>query len=504
VTVAAGLTLVLLGPAVCTAPETGPGWVFARARAGVPEKTLAVVDFQVGEEAFPKAVTYAERVEEELSGARFFTVLPSADAARALAASGDELEPVDAATVTRLTQRLGEVEELVYTRPKRAIKKLKGLVVQLDEALGHAVPDAAARALYFKLHIKLARAYSDLGKEHATRAVMRKMVAFLGSAEVTEDNFHPKIVALWRETVARAAKADHASLRVSSVPPGLPVLINGRRLEGVTPLMLGALAPGSAVVTVDSPRGSISRRVTLVANETATLKLDVDRALALRVRDDRVGLHFPDAETYHRRAGDLAAWLGERLRVDRVLLCGLVPKDGGVFLTGILVDTATGKVEQSKELYTKPNVISRLRVRQLAGFFQGIFVETQMKPWYTSWLGWTGVGVAVAGAVAGPLLWLQYESTLTEIQCTKGPPECKTEAERALLAGDAKAYRALGGTGFVLAGLGAAAAIVGFVWVRDEELAEEPEQAATGLRLRALSPALLPGGTPGVSGVLTF
>lgn len=488
--------------------EGGPvhGWASAQARGAAPETTLAVVDFQVGEQRFDKAVTYAQRVEDELSGTRFFTVLPSADAARTLKAGATGLEPVDAEAVGRLAQRLREVEDLIYSRPRRAIKRLKALSVQLDEALGHAVPDDAARALYFRLHIKLARAFSDLGKEAETRAIMRQMLGFLGTATVTEDNYHPKVVALWRETVAHAAKAPHASLRVSSVPAGLPVRINGRLLAGVTPLMLGALTPGAATVSVRSPRGDVSRRVSLAAGETAIVNIDVDRTLALRVRSGRVGLRFPDADTYHRRAAALAADVGRRLHVDRVLLCGLVRKDDRVFLTGLLVNCSTGKIGQRKELYTKPNVISRLRVQQLAGFFQGVFIETEMKPWYTSWLGWTGVGVAVAGAVAGPLLWGQYESALTDVRCTKGPPTCKTEAQRALLAGDAKTYRALGGTGFVLAGLGVAAAVIGFVWVRDEELAEEPETASgsPSPRLRALTPTLLPGGTPGLAGVLTF
>ncbi len=63
--------------------------------------------------------------------------------------------------------------------------------------------------------------------------------------------------------------ATRGAVRIESIPPGLPVTMEGRE-RGVTPITIGQLRPGRHDVLV----GGLARKVDVAANEVATLRVD--------------------------------------------------------------------------------------------------------------------------------------------------------------------------------------------------------------------------------------
>jgi hypothetical protein len=61
------------------------------------------------------------------------------------------------------------------------------------------------------------------------------------------------------------------NLRVSSTPTGAQVLVDGKA-RGVTPLTLADLSPGTHELELKSEAGSVTRTVTIAANQTATVE----------------------------------------------------------------------------------------------------------------------------------------------------------------------------------------------------------------------------------------
>jgi hypothetical protein len=68
----------------------------------------------------------------------------------------------------------------------------------------------------------------------------------------------------------RGGAAGMGRIRVESDPPGAKVVLGGRD-RGPTPLTIDGLRPGSYTVVLESPKGAVSRTVTVRADRTTTI-----------------------------------------------------------------------------------------------------------------------------------------------------------------------------------------------------------------------------------------
>ena len=72
---------------------------------------------------------------------------------------------------------------------------------------------------------------------------------------------------------------------------------------------------------------------------------------------------------------DFATKLGRRLSVDYVAVAGLVPGPSHAELVGFLVDVRGGKLARNQALVVNPDVISTVRIRQMASFLADVKYE---------------------------------------------------------------------------------------------------------------------------------
>tara|TARA_Y100001954_G_C15316677_1_gene363288 strand:- start:182 stop:547 length:366 start_codon:yes stop_codon:yes gene_type:complete len=118
------------------------------------------------------------------------------------------------------------------------------------------------------------------------------------------------------------------------------------------------------------------------------------------------------------------------------------------------------------------------------------------KPWYTNWKGWTGVGVGVVGLIMGPVFWGQYQDVP---QVAGGGYANFADADRA------RSRRALGATGFVLAGVGAVGGALAFLFLKDEDVDGRSAQLTIQepLKLQAIAP-VFSGDSASLSATFSF
>ena len=178
-----------------------------------------------------------------------------------------------------------------------------------------------------------------------------------------------------------------------------------------SPATVEGLYPGT--VTVQARKGgqeSMIHRVKIEANETAEVTIDIayENSLAFHSQGEekRFGFVFNDKETMARRLPAFATRVGKVLTVDYVMVVGLVDDDGRTNLEGYLVNTASGKIERTEKLYTKANVVSKNRVRQMA-----MAMSTRVTPFKGAISHGTRIGRVdrrrrgVVGLIMGPVFW---------------------------------------------------------------------------------------------------
>lgn len=504
---------LLFGAAVGAQPEDGddgPPPVAGDAMGGL-EPSLAVLELYVGDTYYEKTPEYVSRIQDEIGQLGDFSLLERADAER-------QIRAVMTTSTRRVTdEKLKEIErlmkqgdELLYTKPQQAVDILAKAKSELKAIMESLTLNEKVRQDYFKTQMMLARSHYDNNNTDKAGAILEDVIRVFGDeVKVTDDEYHPNIVALYRETYRRLADEPKGSITVRTSPPGATIYINGRKAEQQTPATVDSLYPGQvSVQAVKDGLESMIHKVDIVAGEQAELSIEIDYETALSFNDARFGLTFLDRAGLKEKAGTFAKRIGELLSVDKVLVTGLVDIAGRTHLEGYLIDVATGTIDRSESLFTKPNVVSNNRVTQLsmAVSRKGYVVETVYKPWYTNYIGWTGVGVGVIGLTLGAIFWADYESKLSEVLCpSEGGTNCKNFTERSALAGDAKSSRTIGGLGFAIAGVGFAGGILAFILMKEEDPdANTALELPDAPKLQLVSPTLMPDGSAGVSAAFTF
>jgi hypothetical protein len=237
-------------------------------------------------------------------------------------------------------------------------------------------------------------------------------------------------------------------------------------------------------------------RVKINANSTAEVTIDIDyeNSLAFHSHDDekRFGFVFRSTNALKSQLAGFAARIGKVLRVDYILAVGLVDTEGRTNLEGFLVNVTSGKIERTETLYTKANVVSKNRVRQIAMAMsnKGYTVQRSYKPWYTNWIGWTGAVIGISGLAMGGVFMGKYNENLVSLADKHIPlPEKETVHKP-----NATKNRALGATGFVAAGIGITGSVLAFLFLKEEVLGDRMShfEQVPRFRLEAIAPVIGP------------
>ena len=482
------------------------------------EPALAVLELYVAGQDYAKTPEYVQRLSEELGGLATFSLLDRADADR-------QIHKVMTTSSRRITdERLQSIEskikegdELLLVKPRRAIQILAEAKTELKQIMETLTLSDKLRKDFFRTQMSLARAHHDNGNEAKAKEVIEEIIRVFGDDEkVTEEEYHPNIVGMYRETYRRLSEQRKGSLTVRTIPDGAEVFLNGKRQAQKTPATFEGLYPGKmTVATRVGGRDSMIHKVDIVADTPSEIAIDIDYETGLAFNEDQFGFRFATHEAIRARAADFATRVGQLLNVDYILLAGLVDTEGRTFLEGYLVNVAERKVERDLALLTKSNVVSNNRVTQLANFVAGREVDLtaggEAAPWYENGVGWGLVGGGLAVAAAGIGLGVYGYTTLKDIaECDPNPPKsetgCKSQSDREGAGQQSKLFTAIGG---VLDGVGAALVIGGAIaFILMDGADDDDGKAASAepgkLQLQAVSPFVGAGGTAGVGAAFTF
>ncbi len=471
-------------------------WISTHAQASGPEleKSLAVIDFSLGE-AFEKTPAYCGGGGEKLKtvGKRYALLSRGDTLAQLRSKMGGASRAIPAEELAAQAAQLKDLEDLIYEKPKKAITPLKALIGRLQALSRKYAINAGQRALMFDAFMKLARANNDSGNTKGLRATLVELIRFVGDATVTDETYHPAVVEMWKAVKKSTASERTATLSVTSTPAGSAVLINGEPINGATPMSIKWF-PGRVQVQITSGgKVSNSRAVELVAGDTTELAIDLEYESGVELSKRAATLVLGPA-SFEARAAEFAKRLGGLLEVDRVALCGLTRRGGKVYIEGHLVDVASGRIERGVKLVTKSNVVSKNRVQGIANFIAtGQVGSTSASDgsgteWQENPVGWSLVGVGLAGIGVGVAFHFVFEDKIDQVEClgdyTAASGNCPDFNTRQILAEEAELERGVRNAGLAIGGVAIVGGIIAFIVMQpsgsDESTAEGPTLKSLG------------------------
>ena len=480
------------------------------------EASLAVLELYVGDSDFAKTPDYALRVTESIIELGQFAVLSRADTSKQVSKSVASSGRRDTEErLKTIEEALQQGDQLVYENPRKAIEVLGKAKADLIAIMDQLSLNKKIRKDLFLTQMLLARSHFDNGNRDKAGQIMAEIIRVFGDEEkVTDDEYHPNIVALYRETYRQLSEQRTASLTVTTQPVGAEILINGRVQEMPTPGTYEGLYPGPVtVIARKDGRESLVHKLELSSEGTTTLDIDIDFETATAFDGERFGLTFPDPVTLDARIGDFASRMGKMLNVDYVLVTGLVEREGEVYLEGHLVKVEEAEVARRQSLFTKANVISNNRVVQLAQTISGVSGTASSStslggPWYTNWVGWSVAGTAVVSGVVSLVMFMDFQAaqdTWAAAGCPNNTWECNNPASPTYQAAEA------GNTSSTIAGIMggvAGAAVVGsvlaFILMDSGGSGGAVASDAPELKLRYVGPTMMPGNGAGVGMGFSF
>ena len=466
------------------------------------EPAAVVMEVYIRGQEGGKAPEYRALLAKELLKYGKYALMERDDATQRL--TSEMLTPTKRITNDRLQdieRMVSRGDKLLYTDPREAVEILHQAKSELMNIMETISLNAQIRDELFKTQMLLARSHLDNGNEKRVRDVLKEVILEFGDdIPVTEENYHPGLVRLFRETKQGMASQRTATLRVESDPPGAEVFLNSQPQKATTPFTYEGLFPGTYHVQVrkDQMEGMV-HKVVLEPNATASVTVDVGYESAMSFNKESFGLQFDTVADMDGRIAEYGARLGEFLQLDYVVLVGIVDRGAGPNLATYLVDVRNKQVVKSRELVVKPAVISIKRVEQMAAFLSGAeeIADTpgELTPteggavWYENYAGWALTGVGVAGVVVGAIFTASYFDKKDQVESAQPTPSFGLSQAQGLQS-DGETAGLIGAIGL---GVGGAALATGVVlFVVDATSGPAPETRATPVVSGA--PVPLPGG----------
>lgn len=324
--------------------------------------------------------------------------------------------------LTDIERLVREGDQLVYTDPKAAIEVLNRARSQLEAIAEGLAANERLRNEFLKTQMLLARSHLDSGNEARAGEVLREVIRTYGDdLEVTDRDYHPRLVRLFQKVKASMRGDRDATVSVQTPEPGCTVLLDGRALPGETPHEFKNLYPGIHYLQVRCGAAeSMIRRVTL-GKERVYLVVDVAFETALTAEGGRLGLVFPDGKAAGERLVPFAAKFGELVGADLVIVEGFLDEGTKSELKGWMVDVRKGAQVRTVSIPARSNVVTPSSVKALVDALTGRVVETPVaagpggasrrgsaparpqgrKAWYQNYYGWIVTAVGLGGLAFG-------------------------------------------------------------------------------------------------------
>ena len=330
---------------------------------------------------------------------------------------------------------------------------------------------------------------------------------------VTSEKYHPKLVDLYTTVLEEEASKRTGSLVVRTRPPGCEVFINGRRMTDDSPATYTGLYAGDVSVLARKGRStSTARNLTVPTGGQVEIDIDLAYESSLLTHDGQFGLGFSTEAEAQKHLINYSEAIGKALKVDYVILAGVVQREGQPLLASWKIDVKRRAIVKQRVLTIKPNVISNRRIDEMAVYLGAVQLtapasDSRLKPWYTNWIGWTLVGTAVALGVGAGAVGHQYGTYRDEAQSAypDGLNAVEQEAEFQSRIRAKNSAEDLEVPLYVLSGLAGASLVAGIVVfaVMDVEADESSSGTFRFGRDIIATPTLLPGGA-GVSTQIRF
>ncbi len=387
------------------------------------EPSVAVIEAYVKGGTAVAASDYTRAIAAGLAGTGRYAVMERDEVAQRFRSV--LITPVRRLQMERLSaiERLvREGDELVYTDPKAAVEVLGRARAELESIAEGLAANERLREEFLKTLMLLARSHLDSGNEVKAGEVLREVIRVYGNGiEVTEKDYHPRLVRLYQKELRKMDEERTAVLTVRTPEGGCTTLLDGRELKGTTPGEYRRLFPGVHHVQVRcGSRESMIRKVFLDARQPAHLEVDVDFETALTVEGGRLGLVFKDAEQVERFVVPYAARFGSLVNSDLVVVQGFTSPGTRADLRAWLVDVRVGRVVRTGTVPAKTDVVTPSSIQHLVAALTGMEPESSVsvgaparrggKPWYHNYWAWTATGVGVAAVAAGSGLLASYFS----------------------------------------------------------------------------------------------
>ncbi|MSQ83109.1 MAG: PEGA domain-containing protein [Myxococcales bacterium] len=436
----------------------------AAAEAGAEvERTLAIVELRSGEVADPLTVKYLAEIisalrEENAGDLILVDGKTTADKVR------KDRDQVPTAITEERRVQLAEARKkgndlLDNADFPGAIKALAAAEAKYRAATGAPGADDKLRSEYLDVLAQLATAHVAAGDKAAASEVFRTIITTFGlKAAVTDDNYRPDVVELFKGEVKKVEKMPKGSVEVASNPPGARIILGGND-RGATPFTVADLVPGTYALRLQlGKETSMLHRVKIDGGGVAKVSFDIAYESHLALEDDHVGLMYADMKAAESRIQADAISVGKDVEANMVCAVGVV--DGK--LVSFLIDVSNNRIVRYANDVKVPKVgISKRAVNKVLVTILGEKADKNVvegpigggakSAWYNSKPGLAAAGLAVVGLGVG----LAFSGNLgdqTFYKCEDPAVKCTNPDEK--FAQKAKDAAASAETGQLLARVG--------------------------------------------------
>lgn len=474
--------------------------------ASAQSLTVAVIDLGLGADVFPDTPAWADAVRSAMGRTGAFAAIPQHEVAtrvgRLVGGGGPGFSQAELA---ELREAVRAQAALRYRKPDQAMIELRALHTRLDAAGAHASADADLREIWFEASVALAAGFLELRDKASSEALLRRIQLTFGDDKTLDvETHHPDLVALQGSIRAAMRTEPTGKLRVQVTPADADILIDGHEVDASGGLVEEVLVGERWVVAITDGLASRPQKVAVARGGTAVVLIDLAVQAAVSTGDARATARFPDGAALRRHLGHIGGQIGADLAVDRVAFVGVQAYDGRAQAVGYLVDVEAKRIVQSGRVLAAEGV-SVSRAEALSALLaRPPELQGRVKPWYTRWLGWVGVGVAVGAGVTAAIFYADYLDKEDIATCTGAAPPCADQATRDKAGVDGNQSRDVAAISVGVAGVGLITGVLAFVLMVEDE---DPTMAGAGgprlPQLQVVQPIIVPGGA-GLGAAVSF